>query len=398
MPDEKHRYEPPELPPIPSYEEATSSRHTSTARRGPNEASDDAERQGLLSPDAAQGSGPARRNGYYHPPSVQSVDDDGDSEPGSPTRDSDDEQRQILEEMDVLDPESADDGRARRRRNRGRFSKFTSSLSALHLPRLRWPRRLRPSFAFITDRLPTVPEEYRPGWSVIARLCGLMVIVTLVYMLVVSDVVPMGGGFGAQFSAEWVRQQVHKNVEGWRIEKNLEYISSYDHLAGTEGSYVLGQWIEGKFKDARMDTFTHDEYWVYMNYAKKGGRSVEIVEPQDKKWKARLDEPSVYNPPKAQTPAFHAMSASGNVQGPLIYANYCDKKDFKRLWDSGVDVQRAVVLCRAYGTQPDLGMKIKSAQDAGVVGVLVYSDPAEDGFRQGTPWPDGKWRPGDSGW
>ncbi|KAH6616445.1 hypothetical protein C7974DRAFT_365760 [Boeremia exigua] len=396
MSDEKHRYEPPELPPIPSYEEATSSRHTSTARRGPNEASDDAERQGLLAPEA---SGPARRNGYYHPPSVQSVDD-GDSELGSPVRESHDEEQRIMEEMEVLDPEAADDDRARRHRARGRFSKrfasLTSSLSGLQLPRLRWPRRLRPSFAFVTDRLPTVPDEYRPGWSVIARLCGLIVIVSLVYMLVVSEVVPMGGGFGTQFNAEWVRQQVQKNIEPWRIEKSLEYLTSYDHLGGTEGSYVLGQWIEGKFKDAHMDTFVHDEYWVYMNYPKKGGRRVEIVDPPEKRWKAKLDEPAVYNPPKAQTPAFHAMSASGNVQGPLIYVNYCDKKDFKRLWDSGIDVQGAVVLCRSYGTQPDLAMKIKSAQNAGVVGVLVYSDPIEDGFKKGSTWPDGKWRPADS--
>ncbi|OSS53751.1 hypothetical protein B5807_00268 [Epicoccum nigrum] len=401
--DEKHVYEVPEFPPIPSYEEATSSRHTSTARRGPNEVSDDAERQGLLSPEAhveGRGSGPARRNGYYHPPSVQSVDD-GDSELGSPVREShDEEQRQIMEEMDILDPESADDSRARRNRNRGRFSKrfysLTSSLSSLNLPRLSWPRRFRPSFAFVTDHMPTVPDEYRPGWSVIARLCGLVVIVSLVYMLVVSEVVPMGGGFGAQFNAEWVRQQATKSIEGWRIEKNLEYITSFDHLGGTEGSYVQGQWIEGKFKEAHMDTFTHDEYWVYMNYAKKGGRRVEIVEPQEKKWKAKLEEPSVYNPPKAQTPAFHALSASGNVQGPLIYVNFCHKKDFKRLWDSGVDVQKAVVLCRAYGTQPDLAMKVKMAQDAGAVGVLVYSDPSEDGFKKGTPWPDGRWRSADS--
>ena len=401
MPDEKvplHLYEPPEDPPIPSYEEATSSRHTSTARRGPNEVSDDAERQGLLSPDVrVQGSGPSRRNGYYHPPSVQSVDD-GDSELGSPVRESaDEEHRQIMEEMDILDPESAEDGRARRNRSRGRFSKrfysITSSLSSLNLPRLSWPRRFRPSFAFVTDRLPTVPEEYKPGWSVIARLCGLIVIVSLVYMLVVSEVVPMGGGFGAQFNAEWVRREAQKNIEAWRIEKNLEYMTSFDHLGGTEGSYVQGQWIEGKFKDAHMDTYTHDEYWVYMNYPQKGGRSVEIVEGEGKGWKAKLEEPSVYNPSRAQTPAFHALSASGTVQGPLIYVNYCDKKDFKRLWDSGVDVQGAVVLCREYGTQPDLAMKIKSAQDAGVVGVLVYSDPAEDGFKKGKTWPDGKWRP-----
>lgn len=133
-----------------------------------------------------------------------------------------------------------------------------------------------------------------------------------------------------------------------------------------------------------------------MNYAKKNGRKVAIVNPPDKAWEAKLEEPSVFNPPKAQTPAYHAMSASGNATGPLIYVNYCHKKDFKRLWDSGIDAQGAIVLCRYYGTQPDLAMKLRSAQNAGVAGVLVYSDPADDGFKKGNPWPDGKWRPGES--
>lgn len=133
-----------------------------------------------------------------------------------------------------------------------------------------------------------------------------------------------------------------------------------------------------------------------MNYAKKNGRKLAIVDPPEKAWEATLEEPSVFNPAKPQTPAYHGLSATGNATGPLIYVNYCDKGDFKTLWDSGVDVQGAVVLCRYYGTQPDLSMKIKAAQDAGVVGVLVYSDPAEDGFKKGNPWPDGKWRPGDS--
>lgn len=133
-----------------------------------------------------------------------------------------------------------------------------------------------------------------------------------------------------------------------------------------------------------------------MNYAKPGGRRVAIVHPPEKAWEAKLEEPSVFNPPKAQTPAYHGLSASGNVTGPLIYVNYCDKKDFKSLWDSGIDVQGTVAICRYYGTQPDLAMKIKAAQDAGVLGVIVYSDPADDGFKKGNPWPDGKWRPGDS--
>jgi len=401
MSDEKHGYvREPSPPPILTYEQATSSRYD-TSRLGPNEVSDDAERQGLLSPDAqVGGSDQRRRHGYYQPPSVQSVDD-GDSELGSP--EDEEESRHIMEEMEILDPESAEEGRAGRNRSSSRFSKrfysITNSFSSFHLPRIRlpvWPAKWRPDFRFLTQRIPTIPEEYRPGWSVIARLFGLVLIVTLVYLLVASEVVPMGGSFGAQFNPEWVRQAALDSVESWRIEKNLEYITSYDHIGGTEGSYVLGQWIEGKFKDSHMDTFTHDSYNVYMNFAQKDGRKVAIVDPPEKRWVAKLDEPDVFNPPKAQTPAYHGLSASGNVTGPLVYANYCDKKDFKRLWDSGIDVQGAVALCRYYGTQPDLGMKVRAAQDAGCVGVLVYSDPSDDGFKKGNPWPDDKWRPGES--
>ncbi|KAH8732377.1 N-acetylated-alpha-linked acidic dipeptidase 2 [Phaeosphaeriaceae sp. PMI808] len=358
MPDEKHHYERPDSPPpIPTYEEATSSRHAS-ARFGPNEVSDDAERQGLLNPEVRTQSDQRRRHGYYQAPSVQSVDD-GESEVGSPVRESQDEDlRQTMEEMDILDPESGEDGRTRRQRTSSHFTKrfystITNSLPSFHLPRVRWPEQWRPDFSSITDRLPTVPDEYKPGWSVIARLCGLVVIISLVYLLVVSEVVPMGGGYGAQFNPEWVRQTALQSVESWRIEKNLEYITSYDHIGGTEGSYALGQWIEGQFKDAHMDTYTHDEYRVYMNYAMENGRKVAIVDPPEKRWEANLEEP-------------------------------------------GIDVRGAVVLCRYYGTQPDLAMKIKAAQDAGCVGALVYSDPADDGFKQGNPWPDGKWRPGDS--
>lgn len=400
MSDEKHRYERPESPPpIPTYDEATSSRHAS-ARRGPNEVSDDAERQGLLSADTQVSSDSRRRNGYYQAPSVQSVED-GESEPGSPVRESQDEGlRETMEEMDMLDPSSAEEGRARRNRSASRFQKriysITNSLSSFHLPRLRWPARWRPDFRFVTDRIPTIPDEYRPGWSVIARLFGLILIITLVYLLVVSEVVPMGGGFGAQFNPEWVRQTALQSVQSWRIEKNIEYITSYDHMAGTEGSYVLGQWIEGKFKESRMDTFTHDQYAVHMNFANKDGRRVAIVDPPEKSWVAKLEEPSVFSPPKVQTPAYHALSASGNVTGPLIYINYCDKKDFKRLSDSHIDVKGAVALCRNGGTQQHFGLKVRAAQDAGCVGVLLYSDPAEDGFKKGSPWPDGKWRPAES--
>ncbi|CBX99887.1 hypothetical protein LEMA_P074760.1 [Plenodomus lingam JN3] len=297
--------------------------------------------------------------------------------------------------MEILDPESAaEQGRSRRDRMGSRFSKrfhrITHTLSNFQLPRFQLPRipwpSWRPDFSVVTDHLPTLSDEYKPGWAIIARLVGLVVIISLVYVLIVSEVVPMGGGFGTPFNPEWVRQYGLQSVQGSLIEKNLEYITSYDHMGGTEGSYVLGQWIEGKFKDAHMDTYTHDEYHVYMNFPKQGGRRVAIVEPQNMVWEAKLEEPSVFNPPKAQTPAFHGLSASGNVTGPLIYVNYCDSNDFKTLSDKGIAVAGAIALCRSYGTLPDLGMKIKAAQDAKVAGVLVLARWQMETRRECTAW------------
>jgi N-acetylated-alpha-linked acidic dipeptidase len=50
---------------------------------------------------------------------------------------------------------------------------------------------------------------------------------------------------------------------------------------------------------------------------------------------------------------------------------------------------------RYYGSQGDRGLKIKAAEEWGVKGVLIYSDPKDDGFVQGKAWPEGGWMPSD---
>lgn len=268
MSDEKHVYEIPETPPIPTYEEATSSSHPhpSSSRFGPQEISDDAERQGLLA--SGSGSGTSR----YQPPSVQSVDDSDDDGMGAEEGEESAlrRERREIEEMDYLDPEAGDESAnsaARRRRRLGlgfkkRFYRITDRFSSFHLPRI--PKFRMPSFSFawLTSRLPSIPDEYRPGWAIMARLCGLILIISLVYILIVTEIMPGTGpgAFGMQFNSEWVRQQAQGEVKSANIKENLEYISSFPHMGGSKGSLYLGEWIESKFKEAHMDSFTHDEY------------------------------------------------------------------------------------------------------------------------------------------
>ena len=77
---------------------------------------------------------------------------------------------------------------------------------------------------------------------------------------------------------------------------------------------------------------------------------------------------------------FHGHSRSGEARGPLIYANYGSREDFMRLDNQGIDVKGSIALVRYYGTQGDRALKVKAAEQAGAVGCIIYSDPAEDGF------------------
>jgi N-acetylated-alpha-linked acidic dipeptidase len=123
------------------------------------------------------------------------------------------------------------------------------------------------------------------------------------------------------------------------------------------------------------------------------------VSPPTLSWEAKLEEEDVYHnptPQQQQTLSFHGLSKSGNVTGPLIYANYGSKTDFKSLADSGIDVTGSIALVRYGGDPSDRAGKVKAAQDAGAIGCLIYSDPKDDGFLNGEVWPNGPYRTSDS--
>ncbi|KAJ6538560.1 Zn-dependent exopeptidase [Mycena vulgaris] len=71
---------------------------------------------------------------------------------------------------------------------------------------------------------------------------------------------------------------------------------------------------------------------------------------------------------------WHAASGDGDAQGQLIYANYGTQASSLT---QGVNFTGKIVITR-YGSNLR-GLKIKGAEDLGAVGVLIYSDPRDDG-------------------
>ena len=74
-----------------------------------------------------------------------------------------------------------------------------------------------------------------------------------------------------------------------------------------------------------------------------------------------------------------------------MYANYGLPDDFAVLDRLGVSVKDKLVLVR-YG-RSFRGVKAQQAEKRGARGLLIFSDPEDDGFVKGPVYPDGPWRP-----
>ncbi len=114
------------------------------------------------------------------------------------------------------------------------------------------------------------------------------------------------------------------------------------------------------------------------------GPSPEHVDPNKDGGDPFQDDPRVL-------PAFNGSSPSGDVTGDVVYANYGTLADFKKLAALGISVKDKIVLVRYGGNYR--GVKVYIAQQYGAKGVLIYSDPADDGYFQGDMYPKGPYRP-----
>ncbi|WWD17285.1 hypothetical protein CI109_101725 [Kwoniella shandongensis] len=78
-----------------------------------------------------------------------------------------------------------------------------------------------------------------------------------------------------------------------------------------------------------------------------------------------------------EVPVFHGLSVSGDVTAKYIYAGYGRKQDFDLLEEKGVDIKDKIALVKYGGCFR--GLKIKAAQEAGASGVIIFTDPGDDG-------------------
>jgi N-acetylated-alpha-linked acidic dipeptidase len=174
-------------------------------------------------------------------------------------------------------------------------------------------------------------------------------------------------------------------------EQHLRILTQAPHMAGTREDKATADYVAGKFREAGLETEIV-EYRVWMNYPKE--INVDVTAPAGVTMhgptREHVSDDPFQDDPRVVTP-FNSMSPSGDVEADVVYANYGAPEDFQKLEQLKIDVRGKIVLVR-YG-QNFRGVKAFVAQEHGAAGVLIYSDPADDGWRHGDKYPQGPWRP-----
>jgi N-acetylated-alpha-linked acidic dipeptidase len=162
-------------------------------------------------------------------------------------------------------------------------------------------------------------------------------------------------------------------------------LSAVPHMAGTPAQAVTRDYVIEKMKSWGIDAWSK-EYSIYLPQPDTvaawilNGRRVERL---------TLAEPGS----GPQVPPFNGYSGDGNVTAEVVYVNFGLIEDYKTLDSLGISVSGKIALAR-YG-RSFRGIKAREAQKRGAVGLIVYSDPQQDGYFQGDVYPKGPMRNAD---
>ncbi len=166
------------------------------------------------------------------------------------------------------------------------------------------------------------------------------------------------------------------------------WLAATPHMAGTPAQAALTDSLAGWL--AGLGFEVEVERWdVWLPHPES--LALELVEPRARTFALRERSGAPAGP---YAWSWNAYSADGEARGAVVYANYGRADDFRVLRERGVEVAGRIVLARYGGVFR--GVKVREAEARGAAGVVLFPDPADDGFVPGDTVPLGPYRPAGS--
>lgn len=137
--------------------------------------------------------------------------------------------------------------------------------------------------------------------------------------------------------------------------------------------------------DPTPDTYLNYPVSQSLSLASADGSSRDINIQEDV---LSQDETTSY---PNRVPTFHGFSFTGSAEAEYVYVGRGQLVDFERLVALVVPLEGKIALARYGG--PFRGLKVKNAQQYGMIGCVIFTDTADDGnvteANGYTAYPDG---------
>ncbi|KAF2725728.1 Zn-dependent exopeptidase [Polychaeton citri CBS 116435] len=134
-------------------------------------------------------------------------------------------------------------------------------------------------------------------------------------------------------------------------------------LSVDEQTLSQAQWTADKWSEAGIASSLTTHH-VYLNYPVNNLEEDVLLEDVTTSYPNRI-------------PTFHGYSSSGSVSAEYAYVGRGQQVDFDRLVELGVELEGKIAMSRYRG--PFRGLNVKNAQEHGMIGVILFTDPGDDG-------------------
>ncbi|MDP9205418.1 MAG: M20/M25/M40 family metallo-hydrolase [Gemmatimonadota bacterium] len=169
-----------------------------------------------------------------------------------------------------------------------------------------------------------------------------------------------------------------------------KFLSLQPHMAGTPAQARTRDYVIDKMKSWGLETEVR-EYRVWMPHPQSTHVwriTPDPIELNLQEGRIPEDTTSFAYP---QVLPFNGYGAAGDVRSEVVYVNYGLIEDYAQLDSMGVSVKGKIAIAR-YG-RSYRGIKAREAEKHGALGLIIYSDPADDGYVRGDVYPAGPMRP-----
>jgi N-acetylated-alpha-linked acidic dipeptidase len=207
-----------------------------------------------------------------------------------------------------------------------------------------------------------------------------------------SDPAPFGFTSRSTETQRAVEERYLALPDPSRLEAFHRFLTEEPHVAGSRRDRELAEWTRDRWREFGLEDVAITEHEVLLPYPEEV--TIEMTAPRP--WRASMREDPIDGDKDTSADTgipYHAYSASGDVTAPVVYAASGNPADYDWLAARGIDIKGRIALVRYSVPYSYRGFKALTAQQRGAAGILIYSDPADDGYGKGAVYPKGPWGP-----